>query len=103
MAANPVSNFPRSFRRWSAIAVTPDHDFNLDAGTYGLTVAPGGFTSYQLLKLMSDGATYAAVTPVMQADGYTVLDLPAGQYSFVVVGATALTGEIAKIHTGRAR
>lgn len=103
MTANPVSNIPRSFRRWSAITATPDHDFNLDAGTYGLTVAAGGFTSYQLMKLLPDGATYAPVTPVLAVAGYTVLDLPAGQYSFVVTGATALTGEIAKIHTGRAR
>jgi hypothetical protein len=99
--ANAVSNHPRSFRRWIAISATPS-DFNLDAGRYGLTVAAGGFTSYQLQKLLPDGVTYAAVTPVLLADGYTVLDLPAGQYSFVVV-ATALNGEIAKIDTGRAR
>jgi len=102
MAANPVSNSPRSFRRWIAISATPDHDFNLDAGSYGLTVAAGGFTSYQLQKLLPDGVTYAPVMPVAAAGGYTVLDLPAGQYSFVVV-ATALNGEIAKIDTGRAR
>lgn len=99
--ANAVSNHPRSFRRWIAIAATPS-DFNLDAGTYGLTVAAGGFTSYQLQKLLPDGVTYAPVMPMAAAAGYTELHLPAGQYSFAVV-ATALNGEIAKIDTGRAR
>lgn len=99
--ANAVSNHPRSFRRWIAIAATP-MDFNLDAGTYGLTVAAGGFTSYQLQKLLPDGVTYVPVMPVSGAAGYMTLQLPAGQYSFVIV-ATALNGEIAKIDTGRAR
>ena len=101
MAANPRNDQPRSYQFWNAIAATPN-DFNLDAGKYGLTVAAGGFTSYQLQRLLPDGATYAPVMPVAAAAGYTVLDLPAGQYSLAVV-ATALTGVIEKIDTGRAR
>ena len=101
MVANPRNDQPRSYQSWSAISATPN-DFNLDAGRYGLTVAAGGFTSYQLQRLLPDGATYAAMTPVLLADGYTELQLPAGQYSLAVV-ATALSGVIEKIDTGRAR
>lgn len=101
MVANLRNDQPRSYQSWVAIAATPN-DFNLDAGRYGLTVVPGGFTSYQLQRLLPDGATYAPAMPAAAAAGYTVLDLPAGQYSLVVV-ATALTGIIEKIDTGRAR
>jgi hypothetical protein len=101
MAANARVDQPRSFQFWNGIAATPK-DFNLDAGRYGLTVAAGGFTSYQLQRLLPDGATYAPVMPLAAAAGYTILDLPAGQYSMSVV-ATALIGVIEKIDTGRAR
>jgi hypothetical protein len=101
MVANPRNDQPRSYQSWSGISATPN-DFNLDAGRYGLTIAGGGFTSYQLQRLLPDGATYAPAMPVTAAAGYTVLDLPAGQYSLAVV-ATALSGVIEKIDTGRAR
>lgn len=103
MAANPIKTIPRSYQSWVALAATPATDFELDAGRYGLTVQTAGFTSYQLQRLLPDGATYAPVMPVAAAAGYTVLDLPAGRYSMVVVGATAFTGVIEKIDTGRAR
>lgn len=94
-----INNQPRSYQFWSAAAVTPP-DFNLDAGNYGLTVATGGFTSYQLQRLMPDGVTYAPITAVVATAGYTVLQLPAGQYKMVLV-ATAFIGVIEKIDVGR--
>jgi hypothetical protein len=103
MAANPVKTIPRSYQSWVALAATPANDFELDAGNYGLTVAAGGFTSYQLQRLMPDGVTYVPATPVFLASGYNILSLPAGRYSVVVVGATAFTGLIEKIDAGRAR
>ena len=103
MAANALKTIPRSYQSWAALAATPATDFNLDAGRYGLTVQAAGFASYQLQRLLPDGATYAPVMPVAAAAGYTVLDLPAGQYSMVVVNPTAFTGVIEKIDTGRAR
>lgn len=95
-----VNNQPRSYQFWNAIAATP-LDFNLDAGKYGLTVATGGFTSYQLQKLMPDGTTYAPITAVVTVAGYTTFDLPAGQYRIVLV-STAFIGTIEKIDVGRA-
>ena len=103
MAANPIKTIPRSYQSWVALAVTPATDFELDAGTYGLTVAAAGFTSYQLQRLLPDGVTYTPVMPVAAASGYTELHLPAGRYSMVVAGATAFTGVIEKIDAGRAR
>lgn len=103
MAANLIKTIPRSYQSWVALAVTPATDFELDAGSYGLTVAAAGFTSYQLQRLLPDGVTYTPASPVFAAAGYTVLHLPAGRYSMVVVGATAFTGIIEKIDTGRAR
>jgi hypothetical protein len=103
MAANPIKTIPRSYQSWVALAATPATDFELDAGRYGLTIAAGGFTNYQLQRLLPDGATYIPVTPVLVAGGYQELQLPAGRYSMVVTGATAFTGVIEKIDTGRAR
>ena len=91
MVANPVVTIPRSYQSWTALAASPGTDFELDAGNYGLTVAAGGFESYALQRLLPDGVTYAPVMPVATAAGYTVLDLPAGRYSMLVlVGAYCL-------------
>jgi hypothetical protein len=103
MVANPVKTIPRSYQSWVNLAATPATDFELDAGRYGLTIAAGGFTSYQLQRLLPDGATYVPAMPVAAAAGYTEMQLPAGRYSMVVVGATAFTGVIEKIDTGRVR
>lgn len=94
-----INNIPRSYQFWNAIAATPP-DFNLDVGNYGITVATGGFTSFQLQKLMPDGATYAPITAVVTVAGYTFIQLPAGQYRMVLV-ATAFIGTIEKIDVGR--
>jgi hypothetical protein len=94
-----LNSQPRSYQFWNAIAATPP-DFDLDAGNYGLTVATGGFTSYQLQRLMPDGVTYAPITAVVTTAGYTFIQLPAGQYKIVLI-ATAFIGVIEKIDVGR--
>jgi hypothetical protein len=101
MVANPIKTIPRSYQSWVALAATPATDFELDAGNYGLTVAAGGFNSYELQRLLPDGATYVPASPVFAAAGYNELKLPAGRYSMVVVGASAFTGVIEKIDVGR--
>ena len=94
-----LNSQPRSFQFWNAVAATPP-DFDLDAGNYGLTVAAGGFTSYQLQRLMPDGMTYAPITAVVAVAGYTFIQLPAGQYKIVLI-CTAFIGVIEKIDVGR--
>jgi len=97
-----IRNIPRSFQSWGAINAT-DLDFNLDAGVYGLTLHATAWGTATLKKLLPDGVTYVSVMgsggPIA-ADGYTVLQLPAGQYQLTLASVTALTGEIALIAKG---
>lgn len=105
VAPAAVSNQPRSFRQWQAIAATP-LDFNLDAGNYGLLVSAGAWGTATLQKFLTNGAgggVYLPVSAALAANGYTVLQLSAGQYQMTLAGITAFTGEIAKIDTGRGR
>lgn len=96
-----VNNIPRSFQYWAAIAATP-LDFNLDAGSYGLTVSASVWGTATLQKLLPDGTTYVAVSAALAANGYTYLaGLPAGQYRMLLAGVTAFTGEIAQVAPGR--
>lgn len=95
-----VSNNSRSFQYFAAIAATPS-DFNLDAGTYGITVHATVWGTATLQKLLPDGTTYVAVLAALNADGYSRIGLPAGQYRLLLAGVTALTGEIAQIAPGR--
>lgn len=92
-----INNIPRSFQTWSAVAATPP-DFNLDAGVYGLLLVWTAGT-ITLQKLLPDGVTYAAVSAAIAASGYTVLQLPAGQYRLAIVTGP-VTGEIALIARG---
>lgn len=93
-----INNTPRSFQYWNAIVATPP-DFNLDAGSYGLTIAwTAGSATLQ--KMLPDGVTYVPVTAAIAASGYTRVGLPAGQYRLVIVTGP-LTGEIALISPGR--
>lgn len=92
----------RSFQFWNAIAATPN-DFNLDSGLYGLTISASVFGTAVLQKLLPDGVTYVSVSAVFAANGYAVLQLPAGQYRLLMVGVTALIGEIALISRGPSR
>lgn len=92
-----INNIPRSYQFWNAVVATPP-DFNLDAGVYGLTLAWTAGTA-TLQKLLPDGVTYIAVSAAIAASGYTVLQLPAGQYRLAVVTGP-LTGEIALVARG---
>ncbi len=101
-----ITNIPRSFQQWPAayapapVSATPP-DFNLDAGTYGLTLTAGVWGSATLQKLLPDGTTYVPITgATFVGNSYTVLVLPAGQYRMALVGLTALVGEIALIARG---
>lgn len=97
-----INNQPRSYQAWSVIAATPP-DFNLDAGLYGLTVSAGVWGTGVLQKLLPDGATYASVAPIIAADGYSTLQLPAGQYRMLLAGITAFSGVIELISRGPMR
>ena len=91
---------PRSFQFWNSIAATPP-DFNLDAGTYGLTLTAGVWGTATLEKLLPDGTTYVPITgAILAGNSYTVLALPAGQYRLLLAGITALVGDIALIARG---
>lgn len=90
---------PRSFQYWSAINATPN-DFNLDAGIYGLTIAASVFGTATLQRLLPDNTTYVPVSSALAANGYTVLQLPAGQYRLALAGVTALIGVIELIARG---
>jgi hypothetical protein len=98
-----IINIPRSFQYWNTITATPP-DFNLDAGVYGLT-ATWTVGTIQLQKLLPDGVTYGNVSAVIAAPGagvgYSVYQLPAGQYRLALAGGVvALIGEIALIARG---
>lgn len=97
-----INNTPRSYQAWSAIGATPN-DFNLDAGLYGLTVSAGVWGSGTLQKLNPDGVTYAAVAPASVANGYSTLQLPAGQYRMLLAGVAAFSGVIELISRGPMR
>lgn len=102
-----LNNQPRSFQQWPAPAYAPapvsatPPDFNLDAGTYALTLTAGVWGTATLQKLLPDGTTYVAVNgAIIAGNGLTVLTLPAGQYRLLLAGITALVGEIALIGRG---
>lgn len=103
-----INNIPRSFQQWPAsyapapVNATPA-DFNLDAGIYGMVISAGVFGTATLQKMLPDGTTYVAVSAAIGANGYTVLQLPAGQYRLALAGITALVGEIALISRGPLR
>lgn len=92
----------RSFQFFNAIAATPD-TFNLDAGKYGITVKATVWGTAALQRMIPDGtkATFVTVAAAFAADGYAVLELPAGEYKMLLAGVTALSGLIEQIAPGR--
>lgn len=96
-------NQPRSYQLWNTIDATPG-SFNLDAGRYGFVFASGVWGTAVLEKrvLTTPVNSWMPVTASLAANGYLVLDLPAGEYRLTLAGITGLYGEIAKISVGRA-
>ncbi len=91
----------RSFQFWNAITATPS-DFNLDAGKYGLTMHATAWGSATLQRVFPGGTILVTVTAALVADGYVVIELPAGLYRLTVAGPpTALSGLIEQIAPGR--
>lgn len=98
MAMSPT----RSYQFFNAIAATPPV-FDLDAGKYGITVRATVWGTATLQRMMPDGskAIFVTVTAALAADGYVVVELPAGKYQMTLAGVTALTGLIEQIAPGR--
>lgn len=96
------TNQPRSYQLWNTISATPG-SFNLDAGRYGLLLGAGVWgTAILEKKVLTTAASWLPVSASIAANGYVVIDLPAGEYRLTLAGITGLYGEIAKISTGRA-
>lgn len=102
MVAATVSQ-TRSFQFYNAIGNVQQPDFNLDAGTYGITAHATAWGTATLQRLMPDGtaALYVTVLAALAGDGYTRIGLPAGQYRWVVAGVTALSLLTEQIAPGR--
>lgn len=103
MATQPAQ---RSYQSWTAVDTAPDY-FNLDAGKYGLTVRAGVWGTATLNRALPDGSgtpgayVLVPVTAALAANGYTVVELPAGKYILTLAGITALTGALEQIAPGR--
>lgn len=89
----------RSYQSWGVIDATPD-TFNLDAGKYGLTVHAAVWGTATLQRVFP-GAILVTVLTAAAADGYAVVELPAGRYQLTLAGITDLTGALEQIAPGR--
>lgn len=82
-----------------SITATPATSFTLKGGRYVFSAVAGSFgTSAALAQLAGDGSTYVTVPAVaggasglasVTANGAALVDLPPGQYKFVLVGSFA--------------
>lgn len=89
----------RNYQAWDAIDATPD-SFNLDAGVYGLTVHAAVWGTATLQRVFPGGVIFVTVLTASAADGYGVVQLPAGKYRLLLAGVTDLTGYIELIAHG---
>lgn len=97
----PISSLvPRSFQHFDAIDATPS-DFNLDAGKYAITVRATVWGTATLQRVLPGGTILVTVITAFAADGYAVIELPAGRYRMTLAGITALSGLIEQIAPGR--
>lgn len=103
MAAGPRNNLPIDYQTWTGITGgTNPPDFRLNAGRFGLALQASVWGTAILQKYEAVVDNYIPVmAAAMAANGYAVLDLPAGQYRLAVNGVTTLGGSIAKIDAGR--
>lgn len=91
---------PRSFQSWFPVITVTPNDFLLDAGWYGITVQATVWGTATFQRLMPDGS-YLTIVAAFAANGYTTLQLPAGQYRMLLAGVTAFGGLIELITAGR--
>ena len=72
--------------------------FELTGGKYGVTyVATWGGGSVTLEVQAADGSTFVTAATAFAANGYTTVDLPAGQFKFAVATATGVYVSITRI------
>ena len=93
-------DIPRSFQYWDAVDSAPTF-FNLDAGKYGLTLHATAWGTATLYRVFPGATVTVPVLPAVVADGYAVVELPAGRYFLALAGVTALSGYIEQIAPGR--
>lgn len=99
-----IQNVPRNYQFYNAVGNAQQPDFNLDAGSYGITAHAAAWGTATLQRLMPDGtgALYVPVLAALAVDGYTRIGLPAGQYRWVIAGVTTLSLLMEQIAPGRA-
>lgn len=74
--------------------------FRLLGGKYAIAAAATGSGTMGLQTLGPDGATFIAVhTAFAAVTGFATVDLPAGQYKFVIATFTAVYASIARVPT----
>lgn len=74
--------------------------FSLLGGKYAIAAAATGSGTMGLQILGPDGSTFiAAHTAFAAVTGYIVVDLPPGQYKFVIATFTAVYASIVRIPT----
>lgn len=93
-----LNSQPKNFQYWATISATPNA-FDLDAGSYGVTLHAAVWGTAALQKLLPDGATFVTVATFV-ADGYQEIHVPAGQYQLLLTTVTGLIGEVALIAKG---
>lgn len=86
----------RSFTNISATTAA----FSLLGGKYAVAANAAGSGTMGLQTLGPDGSTYIAVhTAFAAVAGFVVVDLPPGQYKFVIVTFTAVYASVCRIPT----
>lgn len=58
--------------------------FQLGGGKYGVRCKASTYGTVTLQVLLDDGTTYVTAATAFSADGFSVVDLPAGTYRFAV-------------------
>lgn len=99
VAAAARNDQPIDFQTWNAIGATPK-DFRLNAGVFGLDLTASVWGTATLQKYEGASGGYLPVATAIAANGYTVLQLPAGQYQLTLAGVTGLSGAISLIAKG---
>ena len=74
--------------------------FTLRGGKYAVSAIATGTGTMGLQMLMPDGATFNPVHTAFSATtGFTTVDLPPGQYKFVIATFTAVYASVCRVPT----